>query len=578
VLLGNGDGTFQAPANYNAGTQPVSIVAADFNGDGNLDLAVANIGSNTVGVYLGNGDGTFQPALDIATPMLPRFLATGDFNGDGRTDFAVSLGNGDTNNVAIFLGNGDGTFRPAITATAGLSPVGIASADFNGDGKLDLAIANNDYNNSVSVLLGNGDGTFQAAVNYAGGSEPFSITAGDFNGDGRLDLAVADFSGAVLVFLGNGDGTFQTGMSFPTNTQQSGSSLAVGDFNGDGHLDVAVADSSGPGVSILLQTTTATLAPPSLTFNPQATGTSSAPQLLTLRNTGNLPLNISGIGITGPEAPDFGETNNCPTVLSAGSNCSISITFSPSQTGPLTASLLVNDNSAGSPQSASLAGTGLSSGPNASFSSTSLTFGVFDVGVPSPPEALTLTNYGESALMISNIAASNNFGENNNCASSLAPLASCTINVTFTPSTSGNLAGTLTVSDNAPGNPQNIGLSGTGTTPTEISLVPSSLNFSAGLHFPGMYCYAAPQTVKLTNTGSTLLGIYGFASSPHFIQTNNCPPSLAAGQSCTITVEFFAGSIKAGQSVNGMLSVIDSATGSPQTVSLTGKNQDCPYP
>ena len=169
-----------------AGFSPYSVATGDFNGDGKLDLVVAN-NVSTVSVFLGNGDGTFQPAVNYAAGSSPKAVAVGDFNGDGKLDLAVA--NAFSNNVSILFGNGDGTFQPAVNYSVPCCPSSVALGDFNGDGKLDLVVTTN----SASVLLGNGDGTFQPALNYAAGSSPATVAVGDFNGDGKLDLAVTDF-------------------------------------------------------------------------------------------------------------------------------------------------------------------------------------------------------------------------------------------------------------------------------------------------------------------------------------------------------------------------------------------------
>ena len=162
-------------------------------------------------MLLGNGDGTFQPQVKYAVGSYPDAIVAGDFTGDGRLDLAVVDARTD-GTVSVLLGNGDGTFQPQVTYAVGTDPSAIVTSDFTGDGKLDLAVTYvNGPADTVSVLLGNGDGTFQPQVTYAVGNDPNAIVAGDFNGDGRLDLAVADeFPTTVSVLLGNGDGTFQT--------------------------------------------------------------------------------------------------------------------------------------------------------------------------------------------------------------------------------------------------------------------------------------------------------------------------------------------------------------------------------
>ena len=233
---------------YAVGAGPISVAVGDFNGDGKPDLVVVNQGSNTVSVLLGNGEGTFQPAVDYAVGTSPYSVAVGDFNGDGKLDLAVADGGND--NVGVLLGNGDGTFQPAVNYAVGTFPVSVAVGDFNGEGKLDLVVANENSNN-VSVLLGNGNGTFNGAVTYAVGASPVSVAVGDFNGDGKLDLAVADYSdNNVSVLLGNGDGTFQAQKTYAVGTNPY--SVAVGDFNSDGKLDLVVANFWSTNVSVLL--------------------------------------------------------------------------------------------------------------------------------------------------------------------------------------------------------------------------------------------------------------------------------------------------------------------------------------
>lgn len=264
ILLGRGDGTFQGPSMLRVGTDPVALVVGDFNGDGHPDLAVVNspmppppfppqpTPPGTVSILLGQGDGTFQAAPTVTVGRDPRSVSVGDFNGDGRLDLGVV--NLADNTVSILAGGGDGTFQAALAVGAGSQPIDMAVGDFNGDGRLDLAVANEMFSSSVgtvSILLGRGDGTFQAGTPVPVGSTPVSIAAGDFNGDGRMDVATTNlFDNTVSILLGHGDGTFQ-GMpvvavgNFPL-------ALALGNFNGDRSLDIVTANRQADTVSVLL--------------------------------------------------------------------------------------------------------------------------------------------------------------------------------------------------------------------------------------------------------------------------------------------------------------------------------------
>jgi hypothetical protein len=271
VLLGNGDGTFQASVTYPTILRSVDAVAiGDFNGDGWPDVVA---GSNDgfcilacISVFLNNGDGTFQAAVGFSTVDfdITSMVAT-DVDGDGNLDVVVSNQCHESlctdGSTGVLLGNGDGTFR-ATSYVLGKhsSPESVAVADLNHDGKPDLLVA--DFSPTatsiVTVLLNKGDGTFPTQVAYpTGGFVPSSVIAADVNGDGKLDIVATNFYfsktilsyGTVSVLLGNGDGTF--GKAVVYSAGPSPYAAAVGDFNGDGAIDVVVASGAqfgGPNV------------------------------------------------------------------------------------------------------------------------------------------------------------------------------------------------------------------------------------------------------------------------------------------------------------------------------------------
>jgi hypothetical protein len=288
VLLGKGDGTFQSPVTYGVPKGAGEVVVADVNGDGHPDLVVATgcqggCGA-AVNVLLGNGDGTFQAPIGSGTGGAGS-LAVGDLNGDGRLDVAV-VGT----EVSVMQGNGDGTFQaPTVYPTGGDGATWVAMADLNGDGHLDLVVANTCESGtscqygSAGVLLGNGDGTFKAPVSYlSDGGEARSVAVQDVNGDGKPDVILANqchsysgcagggSTGDVGVLLGNGDGTFQNAMSRGSGGY-FGWSVAIGDVNGDGKPDLAVVNygySSASSVAVLLNNTPRSTTGTTLTSSP----------------------------------------------------------------------------------------------------------------------------------------------------------------------------------------------------------------------------------------------------------------------------------------------------------------------
>ncbi len=258
VLFNGGSGTLLSPVSFATGTGPVMVALGDLNGDGKADLAVANRGASNgsemvggdVAVLLNMGGGTFV-AANYPAGASPVSVAMADLNGDGKADLAVASGTG----VSVLLNNGNGTFGAPASYGSGTNPFSVAAGDLNGDGKIDLAVGGRDR---ASVLLNLGNGTFAAAVNYSYATDPYNgsgqIVIGDLNGDGRPDLAgntLTDPCSAVVVLLNQGSGVFGAPSYVPASNS-SPSSVTVGDVNGDGKLDLVVPN--GDGVALLLNT------------------------------------------------------------------------------------------------------------------------------------------------------------------------------------------------------------------------------------------------------------------------------------------------------------------------------------
>jgi len=222
--------------------------------------------------------------------------------------------------------------------------------------------------------------------------------------------------------------------------------------------------------------------------------------------------------------------------------------------------LSIVDNAAGSPQAVSLTGTGANSVLNPS--SLTLTYAAQLVGSTSNSQPLTLTNPGSTAISVTTIQASGDFAQTNTCGPSVAVNSSCIVNVTFTPTASGTRNGTLTVTDTASNSAQTVSLTGTGTA-LVITLSSNALTFSA----QGLGSTSAAQPVTVSNTGNAAASLSGITASGDFAQTNNCGASLAARTSCTVNVTFTP---TASGTRTATLTITDNASGSPQTVSLTG--------
>ena len=618
VYLGNGNGTFQAGQQITVFTGPFGLAVGDINHDGNLDLIVTSLfasGSGGVAVLLGNGDGTFQsPTLFTTDHGQSLAAALADVNGDGNLDLIA--GNA-TGGVAVFLGNGNGTFQAPVIYGSSLGQIGgIRIADLNGDGKLDLIVANEAV---VAVLLGNGDGTFQTAVSI---SVPGSIDTviGDFDGDGKLDAVASSFDSATVFLKGNGDGTFQTGVTIATSANRG---IQIGDFNGDGKLDFVTQDQTGQKLDFYIGNgdgtfqavqsfgtdlgpqftfavgnfvtggglavaaagtsnhmvffqTAVVVSPAIVNFASLAIGTTSDPMTVTVTNSTPAIVNISDITISeAGSSVDFHQTSTtCGETLAVGASCTVQVTFQPTVAGPLSASVEVTDDAPGSPQSATLSGTGTAA-PVATFSTTTVMFAAQGVGTQSAAQMVTLTNTGTAVLNIEGVsitgANASDFTQTNDCVASMAINAVCTFNVKFTPAAAGARSASIMIDDDAPGNPHSIALMGTGQVQPTAMLSANTLTFVATVS--GMS--SASQMVTVTNNGGTALAItsiaLGGASPGDFTETSTCGSSLAASAICTITVTFKP---TAGGARVAAVTMTDNAADSPQSIALNGTGED----
>ena len=428
-----------------------------------------------------------------------------------------------------------------------------------------------------------GDRIIWTANAAAGGNGPVTLAFGtSVSGAGALIQAdePGQFVGQIQAF----NGSTLLG-SFSVTSNASGDAVYVGILDQTGPNITSVTFSltacgSGDANCVLSDlgldtvflnvgsgsSTTVTLTPTSLGFGTVAVGVTSPVKKVTLKNTGTAALAISSIAITGSNSTEFLKTaTTCAASLAVNATCTLSVDFKPAATGGRAAAISFTDNASGSPQQVPLSGTGTT----AKFTPTSVSFGDIAIGVTSAARTVTLTNIATTALSITAIAITGtnaaDFVQTHTCGASLAAGAKCTFSVTFSPSATGARSASLSVTDNAAGSPQLIPLTGVGTT---AKLVPASLNFGSVT----VGTTGAAKTVTLTNIATTALTITGISivgtDAGDFLQTHTCGASLAAGASCTISVQFkptMTGTRSAS------LNVTDNAAGSPQTVPVSGK-------
>jgi hypothetical protein len=345
-----------------------------------------------------------------------------------------------------------------------------------------------------------------------------------------------------------------------------------------------VADGAGTQTVALSGSGTAatapavTLSPTSLTFASTVVGSTTAAQVVTIKNTGTAALTLTSETITGTNATSFLKSaTTCGTSLAASASCTVSVEFKPAAAGALTASLSVADNASGTPQLVTLKGTGTTPALTVTLSPTTLTFASTTVGVTTAAQVVTVKNTSTSAVTLSSETitgtnATSFLKSATTCGTSLAASATCTVSVEFKPAAAGALTAALSVADNATGTPQTVALKGTGVAATggTLTITPASLSLAFASTSVGTQ--TAGQQVVLKNTGTTTITLSSFtytgANTSSFVQTGiTCGTTLAANAACAIAIAFKPAAAGA---LTATLNIADSATGSPQKITLTG--------
>jgi len=586
LYLGNGDGTFQTAT----ATTPISFfetsvpfptyfpAVSDFNGDGIPDVGFVS----QLGAYseIGLGNGTFSSVLtaDTLSPPIdqePAYVpVVGDFNGDGKPDMAVTSPG---SQIPIFLGNGDGTFTtttqtPAVTNESW----NLVTADFAGNGFDGFASANDDT--TISVFKSNGDGTFTqqnitVGIGHTGppGEIPFyptGIAAGDFHNSGRKDI----------VFSIEGDYAIQTVENRLTEAATvklenvrlagSGTHNIVAVYTGDSLFATSTSSSVALGAESLNSTTTSFTVTPTqgLTGAPVNLSATVAPASGSTTPTGDI---------------SFLDGSTVLAVLPVNSNGSASFSSTSFVAGMHSFTAVysgdANNLTSTSPVVPATYTTNL---PAVTLSQTAALTFVSSAGTTSAPQTFTVTNSGAVNLSITGITITGStnpsvFAQTNNCPSTLAPSALCTVSVTYTPAGEENDAAYVSIADNAVTSPQTLEVIGIGEAASGpgISISPAGpLRFSA---LAG--ATSATQIITIASTGNINLSINSVsiigANPADFAETNNCSNSIAATGLCQIFVTFTPA---AAQSYSASVSIADNVVGSPQSVSLSGTGSAAP--
>jgi trimeric autotransporter adhesin len=622
VLINNGNGTFAAPVNYSPGGEFYFLTAGDVNGDNKLDLVVSSLYPNQATLlFLGNGDGTFSSApITLASGTASDFNTVADLNGDGAPDVVIPNYVGGSGNISILLQSVLPVLQVtpsslSFTATQGAgspSPLSVAIANSGGGTETWTATTSQPW-----VVLGQTSGTAPSTVSVSvnpAGLNPGTYTAtitvtatGASNSPQVVTVTLAVNAATVVVssltFSPNsltGAGTATGTVTLSGSAPVGGASVSLSSNNSVVQVPATVtvpfglvsstftatassvttqtivtvtATYSGVSTTATLtlnpNTTPLTVSPTALSYGNQGISSTSAAKKVTLTNNTGAIVTISSMLISGTNSADFAQSaTTCGTTLGLNASCTVSITFTPAAPGARSATLTITDSAVNSPQTVALSGTGVL---QVTLSTASFAFGNQADGTTSTAKTVTVTNNTSAALTISSTTitgtnASEFEVSSNTCGSNIGGHSSCKVSVKFAPVTPGAKTASLTIVDSANNSPQSVSLTGTGIVP--VSVTPSSLTFAA--QKVGTKSPAKVVTIKnnlptaLTMSGNTFTG----ANAADFAQSSTtCGTTLAAGKSCTANITFTP---TAKGSRVAVLNVKDSATTSPQTVSLSG--------